>query len=411
MVAMRAASSPSTEIRETSDAETASDVCLQRFSVPYEYPIFFTAGAFDPVNPTLARAASRLEPDRNHRVLAVIDDGVAAVTPDLLESVTAYARAHATSVSLAGRPELVPGGEAAKVSSAVVDIVLERIRDAKIDRKSCVLVIGGGAVQDAVGYAASIAHRGVRLIRMPTTVESQCDSGVGVKTAINAFGMKNYVGTFAPPFAVINDRRFLTTLSSRDVRAGMAEAVKVALLRDPSFFEWLWRNAEDLAACEPGAIRHLIRRTAELHLEHIAHAGDPFELGAAKPLDYGHWAAHKLESLSQYELRHGEAVAIGLVIDSRYAVERGMLSEQVVARLCVLLERLGFTLWHEALATRTASGPRAVIAGLEEFREHLGGALTLTMLGDVGHPIDAGNIDVAGMESAIAWLDFRSRSR
>jgi 3-dehydroquinate synthase len=191
----------------------------------------------------------------------------------------------------------------------------------------------------------------------------------------------------------------------------MAEAVKVALLRDPSFFDWMWRNAERLARCEPAATDVLVRRTAELHMQHIAESGDPFEHGAAKPLDYGHWAAHKLESLSSYELRHGEAVAIGLAIDSRYAAERGVLAEDVVARVCVLLERLGFTLWHPALAEQVGNGRRVVLAGLEEFREHLGGNLVLTLLRDIGAPVDVDSIDEARMERAIAWLEYRSRTR
>jgi 3-dehydroquinate synthase len=409
---MRAASSSSSDPSVTSAAEPAADVYVQRFYVSYEYPVLFTTAALDPGNPTLARAASRHEPSpAPRRVLAVVDAGLASATPGLVDSIVSYASTHDAALSLAAEPEIVPGGEAAKVSNAVVDTVLRRIHDAGIDRKSCVLVIGGGAVQDAAGYAASIAHRGVRVIRMPTTVESQCDSGVGVKTAINSFGTKNYIGSFAPPFAVVNDRCFLATLSPRDARAGMAEAVKVALLRDPDFFEWLWRNAEELAACDMRAVQYLVRRTAELHLEHIAQSGDPFEHGAAKPLDFGHWAAHKLESLSHYELRHGEAVAIGLAIDTRYAVEHGLLSEQIVARVCVLLERLGFGLWHEALAAVETGGQRAVMTGLEEFREHLGGALTLTLLGDIGRPIDVHDVDAARVERAIAWLEFRSRSR
>lgn len=408
---MRAASSSSRETRPASEAGPAADVHLQRFSVRYEYPVYFTAGALDPLNTTLASAASRLEPDRAHRVLAVIDEGVAAVTPGLIDSLAAYARAHSNTLTLAGDPDVVPGGEAAKGSSAVVDTVLRRIHDAGIDRKSVVLVIGGGAVQDAAGYAAAIAHRGVRVIRVPTTVESQCDSGVGVKTAINAFGTKNYLGSFTPPFAVVNDQDFLATLPPRDVRAGMAEAVKVALLRDADFFEWLWRHAEALAACDAHSTHALVRKTAELHLSHIAQGGDPFEQGRAKPLDYGHWAAHKLESISRYELRHGEAVAIGIAIDSRYAAEHGLLSEEVVARVCVLLERIGFVLWHDSLTARTDTGRRAVMQGLEEFREHLGGELTLTLLAEIGRPVDVGEVDARGMERAIDWLEFRSRSR
>jgi len=411
---MRAVSSSSTEklspgaARESADADAPY---VQRFAVAYEYPVYFTEAAFEPRNDVLRRAAGRLEPERVHRFVVVIDDGVANARPGVAAAVADYARAHAHNLALVGEPEIVPGGERAKVTEEVYRRVLERAHAGGLDRKSFVLIVGGGAVQDAAGYAASIAHRGLRVIRMPTTVESQCDSGVGVKNAINAFDTKNYVGSFAPPFAVVNDRDLLSTLSTRDCHAGMAEAVKVALLRDPDFFEWMWRNAERLARCEPAATDALVRRTAELHMQHIAESGDPFEHGAAKPLDYGHWAAHKLESLSSYELRHGEAVAIGLAIDSRYAAERGVLAEEVVARVCVLLERLGFTLWHSALAEKIPNGRRVVLAGLEEFREHLGGNLVLTLLRDVGAPVDVDGIDEARMERAIAWLEYRSRTR
>jgi 3-dehydroquinate synthase len=409
---MRAVSSSSTERPKLEVAHVASDEAyVQRFGVTFEYPVYFTSDAFAPRNDVLVRAASRLESDRKHRFVAVVDDGVASARPDLVPAIAAYARAHDAVLSLVGEPDVVPGGERAKVTEDVYRRVLETTHAKGLDRKSFVLIVGGGAVQDAAGYAASIAHRGLRVVRMPTTVESQCDSGVGVKNAINAFSTKNYVGTFAPPFAVINDRELLATLSARDFRAGMAEAVKVALLRDASFFDWLWRNAERLAACDRSATDVLVRRTAELHMQHIAGSGDPFEHGAAKPLDYGHWAAHKLESLSQYELRHGEAVAIGLAIDTRYAAERGVLPDEVVARVCVLLERLGFTLWHSTLSARNGDGRRVVLAGLEEFREHLGGNLVLTLLRDVGQPLDADGIDEARMERAIAWLEYRSRAR
>src|SRR5207247_5778183 len=120
-----------------------------------------------------------------------------------------------------------------------VEAVLKDRSGRAIDRQSYALAIGGGAVLDAVGFAAAIFHRGVRHIRCPTTVLAQSDSGVGVKNAINAFGLKNLLGTFAPPFAVINDQTFLDVLPERDKRAGMAEAVKVALIRDGAFFDWI----------------------------------------------------------------------------------------------------------------------------------------------------------------------------
>src|SRR6185312_16684743 len=158
----------------------------------------------------------------------------------------------------------------------------------------------------------------------PTTVLAQNDAGIGVKNGINAFGAKNMLGTFAAPFAVINDGRFLATLGERDRIAGMAEAVKVALVRDAKFFAWLRAAAPRLAAFDRDAVAQSIRRCAELHLAHIATGGDPFELGNARPLDFGHWAAHKLEVMTDHALRHGEAVALGMALDARYSVEAGL---------------------------------------------------------------------------------------
>src|SRR5262249_51152251 len=171
----------------------------------------------------------------------------------------------------------------------------------------------------------------------------------------------NFVGTFHPPFAVVNDFAFLSTLPARDRVAGVAEAVKVALIRDRVFFEWLESNAAPLAAVAPPPVEHMIRRSAELHLEHIATSGDPFEFGSAKPLDYGHWAAHKLESLTAYGVRHGEAVAIGMAVDARYACEAGMLGERDVARICAVLERLGLRPWPPALEWRDHAGRVRVV--------------------------------------------------
>ena len=273
------------------------------------------------------------------------------------------------------------------------------------------LVIGGGALQDMAGYAAATTHRGLRVIRVPTTVASQNDSVVGVKNAINAFHVKNFLGTFSPPFAVINDIAFLDTLSQRDRIAGTSEAVKVALIRDADFFEWLCAHADALASFEPQATATMIRRSAQLHLRHIAGCGDPFEYGNAKPLDFGHWAAHKLETLTEYELRHGEAVAIGIALDSRYAVEMGLLQERDLARICPLLERLGLVLWHDALGERDATGRLWILDGLAEFREHLGGMLTLTMLEAIGSAVDVHQVDEPSMERAIDWLRSRQAAR
>jgi 3-dehydroquinate synthase len=264
-------------------------------------------------------------------------------------------------------------------------------------------------VLDGVGYAAAIFHRGVRHIRLPTTVLAQNDSGVGVKNAINATGTKNLIGTFAPPFAVINDGVFIDRLPAREKRAGMAEAVKVALIRDGDFFHWLERHSEALAAFDANGLDILIQRSATLHMRQIALGGDPFETGSARPLDYGHWAAHKLEMLTDHTLSHGEAVAIGVALDARYSVLAGLLAPGEDARVCRLLKALGFALWHDALLTRASDGRLVVLDGLRDFQEHLGGELTITLLGGIGRGVEVHEIDCALVEQATAWLASKWR--
>lgn len=230
-----------------------------------------------------------------------------------------------------------------------------------------------------------------------------------MKNGVNAFGYKNMLGAFAPPVAVINDSAFIDVLPGRDKRAGMAEAVKVALIRDGEFFSWLEEKAEALALFASEPLDRLIRHCALLHMRQIATGGDPFERGSGRPLDFGHWSAHKLEALSGYELRHGEAVAIGIALDTRYSVEAGLLPAGDDQRVRALLERLGFALWHPACEARGPRGERLLLAGLEEFREHLGGALTVTLLAGIGRSVDVHAMDHGLIDQAIEWLRPQDR--
>ena len=385
----------------------ASAVYVQRFTVAYEYPVCFTERLFAPDNPTLVDALSRTEPARRHRCLVFVDDGLLAARPGLSEEILDYARCHRERIELVAEPVPVPGGERVKKELFFVEQMQRRVFEHGIDRHSYVIAIGGGALLDAVGLVAATTHRGVRLIRVPTTVLAQDDSGVGVKNGVNLFGVKNFCGTFAPPFAVLNDLELLTPLSERDKIAGMAEAVKVALIRNGDFFGWLERHADELTTFDRPAMAQMIRRCAELHMRQIAHGGDPFESGSARPLDYGHWSAHKLETLTNHHLRHGEAVAIGVALDARYSVLAGLLAEGQEVRICALLEHLGFRLWHPALEAERPDGSRAIFEGLREFREHLGGELTVTLLAAIGRGIEVHAIDERLMGAAMAWLKAR----
>jgi 3-dehydroquinate synthase len=397
---------------EAARAEEAGEaVYLQRFAVSYEYPVCFTEHLFDPANPLLADVIGRLEPGRRHRCLVLVDDGLLKARPALCEQINAYAREHARRIELVEPPASLPGGERIKNELFFVERIQERLAQHRIDRHSYVIAVGGGAVLDAVGLVAATTHRGVRHIRVPTTVLAQADSGVGVKNGVNIYGAKNFVGSFAPQFAVLNDLDLIEALPAREKTAGMAEAVKVALIRDGRFFSWLERNADALITFEKAAMARLIRRCAELHMHQIAHGGDPFEAGSARPLDFGHWSAHKLETLTKHHLRHGEAVAIGIALDSRYSVLAGLLPEGEEERICALLEHLGFRLWHAALEAAQGDGRLAVMEGLREFREHLGGELTVTLLEGIGTGIEVHAIDEARMLAAIGWLKERGGPR
>jgi 3-dehydroquinate synthase len=395
----------------TEAAQAPEDSCVhvQRFTIAYEYPVHFTDGLLRPDNPTLAQVLTRLEPERRHRCIVFVDDGITGAMPRIVDEIAAYAAAHAGSIELVAPPIPMPGGERIKNDLWFVEQMQGHLVEHRIDRHSYVIAIGGGAMLDAVGLVAATTHRGIRLIRVPTTVLAQDDSGVGVKNGVNLRGVKNLVGTFAPPFAVLNDIDLLTPLSARDKIAGMSEAVKVALIRDAAFFTWLERHAEDLVTFQRPALARMIRRCAELHMHQIARGGDPFETGSARPLDFGHWAAHKLESLTRHHVRHGEAVAIGMALDTRYSVLAGLLEPGADERICALLEFLGFRLWHPALESRQQRGELALIEGLREFQEHLGGELTVTLLEDIGRGVEVHQLEEAWVLESIAWLKQRDQ--
>ena len=187
--------------------------------------------------------------------------------------------------------------------------------------------------------------------------------------------------------------------------------MKVALLRDASFFTYLENNADALADGDLDVIAPMIRRSAELHTEHIRSSGDPFELGSARPLDFGHWSAHKLESVTYHRLRHGEAVAIGMALDLTYAAAAGYLESACVERILALLDRVGLALWDDALFERAAEGGLTVLTGLQEFREHLGGCLHVTLISDIGRSFEVTEMDDQLVVEAVHALQRRHTAR
>jgi len=403
-------------------------VIRERFSVSFAYPVHFTRRVFAKGNALLASilcsgepvarlaqhsSAATPPPGAQHssaattqrRVLLVIDSGVADATPPLMKEISDYFHAHRDRITLAAPPLIVPGGEHAKNGWGGVREIMTRAGGAHLDRHSTIVAVGGGCVLDMAGFAASLIHRGVRFVRLPTTVLAQNDAGVGVKNGMNEGGAKNFIGTFAPPYAVINDFEFLKTLPPGDWISGVAEAFKVAIIADKPFFQQLCSLAPKLKKRNQAAMEKVVYRTAQLHLKHIATSGDPFEFGSARPLDFGHWAAHRLELLSNFALSHGQAVAIGIALDSTYAMLKRMISEAECSAILKGLTDCGLPVYSPLLERPE------LLEGLEQFREHLGGRLCITLPSPLGAKREVHTMSPLTIQAAVERLYdfFRAR--
>ncbi|MBQ4914535.1 3-dehydroquinate synthase [Maribacter sp. MMG018] len=375
----------------------------QSFTVQYDYQLHFTRDLFGLDNHLFVDIIKNYKDYEPVKLLFVVDKGVAGSHPQLLEKISNYCASNSGNIKHT-ESLVIDGGEQAKNRAEYIDLVLKAINNNAICRHSFVVALGGGAIIDMVGYAAAIAHRGVKLIRIPTTVLSQNDSAVGVKNSVNIFNKKNFLGTFAPPYAIINDSDFLATLEQRDWISGIAEAIKVALIKDRSFFEYISENADALRKRELDPMQYVIYKCAEMHMHHISQGGDPFESGSSRPLDFGHWAAHKLEYMTNYELRHGEAVAKGIALDVTYAQLMGLITD---AELSVILETMTSIGFNLTLPLQTQSRVQELLKGIEEFREHLGGQLTITLISGIGKKHDVHEIDMKIMERAIERLNHQ----
>lgn len=368
----------------------------QTFQVEYNHRLYFTNQLFELTNALFSDIINSYSPTRT-KVLFVVDEGVSHKFPHLKEQIASYCEHYNSKIELKSIIT-IPGGEQVKIGTKYLDTVLEGINDFHICRHSFVAVIGGGAVIDMVGYACAIAHRGVKLLRIPTTVLAQNDSGVGVKNSINHFGKKNFLGTFALPYAIINDSVFLEALDQRDWISGIAEAIKVALIKDKAFYNDIERLSEKLQNRDMESMQYVIYKCAALHMEHITQGGDPFENGSSRPLDFGHWAAHKMEHMTNYSIRHGEAVAVGMAIDLMYAQKIGLITKDVLESILKVIESVGFDLKLPIPEHQIDD----LINGIEEFREHLGGKLTITLISEIGKKLDVHEIDTVKMKEAVS---------
>jgi len=372
------------------------------FDVRYMHRLRITQNVFTDNSDVLLQLLES-PPGKRPKVVIFVDSNLVKANSRILDDIAAFKKKYGDHVDMVGDVQIIPGGEVVKSNHRHIELILRMIDTLHICRRSYIVGIGGGAVLDTVGFAAGMAHRGVRFIRIATTSMAHGDSAMAVKNGMNAFEKKNYLGNFAVPWAIINDEAMLKSLSLEDWISGFSECVKVALLKDKSLFKALQENASSIASRNIDVGVPLLRRSGMIHFDHITKGGDPFEAKAARPLDFGHWAAHKLEQMCAFKLPHGHAVAIGLAIDVTYANLMGFLSDHEHQQTLACLKSLGFVLYLEEMRHVTE-----MISGLEEFREHLGGELTIPMISAIGECFDITEINTEKMREAINYLQTTS---
>ena len=368
----------------------------QEINLTIQFPVLFRTDIF--ATPVGDYWQEVIQSEKPADAIFFIDENVAKCHPNLIERIQLWNQQF-LGLSNGAPIHLVPAGETLKNDFVATVALSEKMVEAKLCRHSYVFILGGGAVLDAVGFAASITHRGIRQVRIPTTVLAQDDSAMGVKNGTNFNGVKNLLGTFCAPHAVICDGYFLKTLEQRDWVSGVAEAFKVAIIKDLDFLDFLSDHAEEIPSRQATVMHEIVKRSAKIHLNHIAFGGDPFETGSSRPLDFGHWSAHKLESMSGGKLRHGEAVSIGIALDLFCAETLGLISNQEVIQVVTAMQKATLPIWSDLLEQESE-----LMQGLQEFQEHIGGDLTLTMPNGLGKTIEIHELTAKTVNSALTKL-------
>jgi 3-dehydroquinate synthase len=271
-----------------------------------------------------------------------------------------------------------PAGEQSKTRESwaqLTDALLER----RYGRDSGIVGLGGGVAGDLVGFVAATYLRGVPHVQVPTTLLAMVDASIGGKTGVNTAAGKNLVGAFHPPSAVLADPAALSTLPDRVYLGGLAEAVKHGLIADAEYFSWIEGHIEELGRRDLTALTHLVLRSVEIKAKVVGE--DEREAGQRAILNAGHTVAHALERATDYQLPHGDAVALGLVVESRLAEQVGIAPAGVSQRVVALLDRLG-------LPTRYggALDQDAVLEAMQGDKKNRDGAIHFALVSDIGRP-------------------------
>jgi 3-dehydroquinate synthase len=296
-------------------------------------------------------------------------------------------------------PEVVavPPGERHKTLRRALEL-LDWLAGTQIGRRDVIVTFGGGVVVDMGGWVASAYMRGVPYVNLPTTLVGQVDAGIGGKLAVNHEVAKNLIGGFSQPRGVISDVSFLRTLDRRQLRAGLAEAIKKAIIASPAYWDLIDHSAEAMLTSDLDALERLVRGASAIKAELIAR--DPYEEDSRRTLGFGHALAHPLETVTDYSsLLHGEAVAFGMVVEARMSAARGLLSPALLDRIVGLLGRVGLPTSAEELPG--IDGHR-LLAAIERIRLIRGGGYRFVLPIDLGETVIADDVGPAELRAALA---------
>lgn len=348
-----------------------------------------------PVNTPAARYTVYLAPGLLCRAGSLLHDlgltgRVAIVTDPVVHQL--HVSTLAQSLTAAGFDPViveVPGGEATKTLTTVAQLY-RRFLALRLDRSSPVLAMGGGVVSDVAGFAAATFWRGLPLVQVPTTLVAMVDASIGGKTGVNLPQGKNLVGVFYQPRTVLCDPATLTTLPPVELRCGLAEVVKTAVIADPLLFATL-----EAAGCASPSTQ-IVRDAARVKAAIVA--ADPFEQGERITLNLGHTIGHALEVASHFRYRHGEAVSVGLVGAARLAAELGFCSPEVTDRVERLLKRIGLPVAY------TGPKPAAVLARLKGDKKHRQGRLRWVLPVAIGKVVVTEDVPPEKVRAVVAGL-------
>ena len=347
------------------------------------YSVVHPAGrVLDLANPAIADAAA------GRPVLAVVDSQIDTLYGGALR---AYISKHLNSAGYV----LLDGSEREKSRNQVERILKEAIR-LKLPRAGLVMAVGGGVTLDVAGFAASIFRRGIGHLRVPTSLIGLVDVGVGIKQGINAGHGKSIIGAYHPAIATINDLTFLSTLPRRHLACGLAEIVKMAIVRDAQLFDLLERHAPELLACrfqEHSAASEIILRAEHSMMQELQ--PNLFEQDTRRLVDFGHTFSPLIESASGYSIRHGEAVAIDMLLSTRIAVSRGLCSHDDLDRIECLLRRIGLPL------TASVCDVELMAEAIGNARAHRAGRLNLVVPARIGQGDFVQDLSRSELEEAL----------